>query len=228
MIHRKHCIAPSVLSVDFTCLKQQIQQVEDAGADCMHVDIMDGHFVPNLSMGPAMVKALQRCTQLPLDVHLMVREPDRWIDPFQQAGAHSITVHMEACTHIQRTLSYIGQVGCKAGVALNPATSEESLHYLLADIDTVLVMTVNPGFGGQSFLTNQLKKIERLRALLDHNQAQEVTIAVDGGINTQTAVQAAQAGANLFVAGHAIFASSDPGQALKQLRQALELAGHNR
>ncbi|MEM7588671.1 MAG: ribulose-phosphate 3-epimerase [Myxococcota bacterium] len=188
----------------------------------MHVDIMDGHFVPNLSMGPDIVKALKRCTDLPLDVHLMVCEPDRWIEPFHQAGAHRITLHMEATTYPQSILNRIRDLGCEAGIALNPATGIESLQYLLADVDSILVMTVNPGFGGQTFLPSQLNKMQCIRTLLDKNHRQDVPIVVDGGINAQTAVQAAQAGAQVFVAGSTIFASANPGQALKQLYQALQ------
>ncbi len=211
-------IAPSILSADFGRLAEEVRSVEMAGADVIHVDVMDGHFVPNITIGPMVVKALRSVTNLPLDVHLMIEFPDRYIDAFAQAGASWITVHVEACTHIHRTINAIKALGVKAGAVLNPATSPSTLEYLLADLDLVLIMSVNPGFGGQHFIPSSLGKIGHLRkllAILDHY----VPIEVDGGVNFQTIEAVTSAGADICVAGSAVFGSHDYEATIKKLKE---------
>ena len=178
-------IAPSILSADFGRLKEEIQAVDEGGADVIHVDVMDGHFVPNITIGPLVVKAARQASDKPLDVHLMISDADSYIDQFIEAGADWITVHVEACTHLQRTLSYIREQGLRAGAVLNPATPLETLEFVLDDLDLVMLMTVNPGFGGQSFIPATLEKIRRLKAMID-SRGLEVGIEVDGGISSQT------------------------------------------
>jgi ribulose-phosphate 3-epimerase len=198
-------IAPSILSADFARLGDDVRAVAAAGADWIHVDVMDGHFVPNLTLGPMVVKALRPCTTLPLDVHLMVTPVDPWLEPFATAGADILTVHPEAGPHLHRTLQAIRALGKRAGVALNPATPPEAIDYVLGEIDLVLVMSVNPGFGGQAFIDAQLDKIRALRRRIDAC-GREIDLQVDGGINAGTARAAVAAGANVLVAGSAVFA----------------------
>ncbi len=213
-------IAPSILAADFAALGEAVREAEAAGADLIHVDLMDGRFVPNLTIGPPVVAALRRVTGLPLDVHLMIVEPERYLRAFAEAGADWLTVHPEATIHLHRTLTQIRALGLKAGVALNPATSEESLRYVLGVVDHVLVMSVNPGFGGQSFIPAVLPKIERVRAMLDGAGRGAVSIAVDGGITPQTAPQVVAAGADVLVAGSAIFrAEAGVAEAIRRLRE---------
>jgi ribulose-phosphate 3-epimerase len=213
-----YLLSASILSADFTSLGQQIAEVEKAGTDWIHVDVMDGHFVPNLTMGPFIVRACRKVTRLPLDVHLMIESPETLLESFAEAGATNISVHLETCPNLHRTLQTIHELGCTAGVVLNPATSVALVEPVLHMVDLVLVMTVNPGFSGQIFLPEVLKKISCLRQ--DLNQINSSAwLEVDGGINTQTLPQVIDAGANVFVAAHAIF--DHPGgitAGIKQLR----------
>jgi len=214
-------IAPSILSADFAALGEAIARVEAAGADQLHIDVMDGHFVPNLTIGPPVIESIRKRTRLPLDVHLMIEEPERWVETYVKAGADYLTIHVEACAHLERALSLIREAGAKAGVALNPATAPEVLEYVLDDLDLVLVMSVNPGFGGQSFIPTAYEKIRRLRALLG---SREVLVSVDGGVKTENAGPLARAGATVLVAGSSIFGAPDPGAAVTALRSASEVA----
>lgn len=198
-------IAPSILSADFSDLKNEIKKVEDAGADWIHVDVMDGSFVPNITIGAPVVKCIRQITKLPLDVHLMIVEPDKHIKDFAKAGANTITVHAEACTHLQRTLAHIKEHGCKAGVSFNPHTPIDSLRYVLEDTDLVLIMTVNPGYGGQVFISSVVPKISEVKKLFDENKLTGKYIEVDGGISPKTAPIVRSAGANVLVAGNAIY-----------------------
>ncbi|MBU7319503.1 ribulose-phosphate 3-epimerase [Paenibacillus oleatilyticus] len=215
-------IAPSILSANFAKLGEEIADVERGGADWIHVDVMDGHFVPNITIGPLVVEAIRPITKLPLDVHLMIEQPDRYIASFVQAGADLISVHAEACVHLHRTLHYIKEQGVKAGVVLNPATSLHALEYVLEEglLDYVLLMTVNPGFGGQKFISAVLPKIAGLRRMLDERGLQHVDIEVDGGVNTETAKLVAEAGANVLVAGNAVFNRPDRAKAIRAIREA--------
>lgn len=215
----KHIFAPSILSADFTHLGEEIGAVEAAGADWLHVDVMDGHYVPNLTLGPPVIKALRRCTKLPFDVHLMIEAPERSLEAYVEAGANHITVHAEACVHLHRTLAHLRSLGVRAGVSLNPATPLSTLSHVLHMADLVLVMTVNPGFGGQKFIPEMLPKIAELQAWRQAKQL-KLDIAVDGGIAPDTIGEAANAGANAFVAGSAVFGAKDYGVALRSLRDA--------
>jgi ribulose-phosphate 3-epimerase len=197
-------LAPSILAADFARLGEQVMQCEQAGADRIHVDVMDGHFVPNLTMGPAVVKSLRPVTRLPLECHLMIEEPDRFLEAFADAGADSILVHVEVCRHLQHTIQSIKSLGKKAGVVLNPATPPVSLSEILPEVSLVLVMTVNPGFGGQEFLAMTLPKIKTVRSLIERINP-GIELEVDGGIDATTAPQAVAAGARVLVAGSAIF-----------------------
>lgn len=197
-------IAPSILSADFSALGQEVRAIETAGADWVHIDVMDGHFVPNLTIGPAVVKALRPHSTLPFDVHLMISPVDLFLDAFAAAGADIITVHPEAGPHIHRSVQHIKSLGKQAGVSLNPATPAKMLDYLIDDIDLVLVMSVNPGFGGQSFITSQLRKIEAVRKMIDKS-GRDIRLEVDGGIDAATAPLAIAAGADVLVAGTATF-----------------------
>jgi ribulose-phosphate 3-epimerase len=210
-------IAPSILSADFAALGHDIARVEAGGADQLHVDVMDGRFVPNLTIGPVVVAAIRKRTRLPLDVHLMIVEPERYIPEFVAAGADAVTVHAEACPHLSRTLAQIRELGARAGVALNPSTPPDVLGYVLDDLDLVLVMSVNPGFGGQSFLPSAHQKIREIRALLG---ARSVDVSVDGGVKASLAKALADEGATTLVAGSAIFGAADPAAAVRALRDA--------
>ena len=217
-------IAPSILSADFARLGEEIRAVEAAGADWIHVDVMDGHFVPNITIGPLVVAAARRSTTLPLDVHLMISAPERYVDDFVRAGADLITVQAEACVHLNRTLQMIRSAGIQCGVVLNPATSLETLEWVLDDIDVVMLMSVNPGFGGQSFIPNTLDRIRRLRNTID-DRGLSTLIEIDGGVNADTIGAIAGAGADVFVAGSAIFGSPDYAQTIRTLRQQIAAAG---
>jgi ribulose-phosphate 3-epimerase len=210
-------IAPSILSADFTQLGKEIQAVEAAGADWIHVDVMDGHFVPNITMGPLVVEAVRRSTPLPIDVHLMIDNPDKYIQAFAKAGADYISVQVEACPHLHRTIHSIKETGIKAGAVLNPATPLSSLDWVLADLDFVLIMSVNPGFGGQSFIPASLEKIRELRMCIDRSGLNTL-IQIDGGINGRTVAQVVDAGADVMVAGSAVFGSDDYMSAIAQLK----------
>jgi ribulose-phosphate 3-epimerase len=213
-------IAPSILSAYFACLGQEIKAVESAGADWIHVDVMDGHFVPNITMGPLVVEAVRRSTKLPVDVHLMIMNPDRYIRDFAAAGADYITVQVEVCPHLHRSIHLIKESGAKAGAVLNPATPLSCLDYILEDLDLVLIMSVNPGFGGQKFISSSLEKI---RVLKDQIQQRNpaVLVEVDGGVNTTTIGEISRAGADVFVAGSAIFNAADYKQAIDGLRSRI-------
>ena len=211
-------IAPSILSADFCRLGDEVRAVEAAGADYIHVDVMDGHFVPNITIGPPVVAALRKVTALPLDVHLMIADPDRYIADFAAAGADIIVVHAEASTHLHRSIQLIKSLGKRAGVSLNPATPLNCLEYVLADLDLVLLMTVNPGFGGQSFIEECIPKIRSLRAMLD-KRGLEAELEVDGGVKIDNIARIAHAGADVFVAGSAVFGSPDYLATIQALKQ---------
>ncbi|WP_309087052.1 ribulose-phosphate 3-epimerase [Domibacillus sp.] len=216
-------IAPSILSADFARLGEEIKDVEAGGADYIHVDVMDGHFVPNITIGPLIVEAIRPVTALPLDVHLMISNPDQYIETFAKAGADIITVHAEACPHLHRTIQLIRSFGIKAGVVLNPSTPVDVLEYVIGDIDMVLLMTVNPGFGGQSFIEAVVPKIRRVRDMIT-KAGVSVDIEIDGGVNTETARICIEAGANVLVAGSAIYNEKDRGAAIRAIRAAAEKA----
>jgi ribulose-phosphate 3-epimerase len=212
-------IAPSILACDFGRLFDEVQAVTDAGADWIHVDVMDGHFVPNITIGPRIVEAVRDATQLPLDVHLMIQQPERYIDSFVKAGATTVGVHAEACPHLHRTVAQIRETGARASVTINPGTPANAVEAVIGDVDQVLVMTVNPGFGGQQFIAGTLAKIETLRGWIRDREL-SVTLEVDGGITEDTIASAARAGANAFVAGTAIFDAPNYREAIAALRQA--------
>jgi ribulose-phosphate 3-epimerase len=211
-------IAPSILSADFTRLKDEILAVEAAGADWIHADVMDGHFVPNITFGPMVVEAVRRVTRLPIDVHLMINDPDRYISDFAKAGATHISVHAETCVHLNRTVQLIRDCGAHPGVVLNPATPIETIQWTIEFLDFVLVMSVNPGFGGQAFIPNSIAKIAGLRRMISEMGLQTL-IEVDGGVSTRNIADIAAAGADVFVAGSAIFKSPDYRRTILSMRQ---------
>jgi ribulose-phosphate 3-epimerase len=220
-------LAPSILSADFAHLARDIAAVERGGADLIHVDVMDGHFVPNLTIGAPVVKAISRVATRPLDVHLMIEDPDRYLDAFVEAGAAWLSVHVEVLPHLHRTISAIKQRGARAGVVLNPSTPVVSLENVAADVDYVLVMSVNPGFGGQSFIPRSLDKIRAVRALLSA-AGNDAPIEIDGGVDLGTVADVVRAGADILVAGHAIFGAGDPEAAARELRAAAVTAAESR
>ncbi|MCM3113980.1 ribulose-phosphate 3-epimerase [Neobacillus sp. MER 74] len=210
-------IAPSILSADFSKLGEEILAVEKGGADYIHIDVMDGHFVPNITIGPLIVEAIRPITKLPLDVHLMIENPDEYIEAFVKAGADYITVHVEACRHLHRTIQNIKSFGIKAGVVLNPATPVESIQHIIGEIDMVLLMSVNPGFGGQKFIPEVLPKIRKVKEMAEQKSL-DIEIEIDGGVNSETAKLCLDAGANVLVAGSAIYNQEDYAKAISLIR----------
>lgn len=213
----KHLIAPSVLAADFANLQRDIELINQSEADWIHVDVMDGIFVPNISFGFPVVEAVKKHAQKPLDVHLMITEPDRYLKAFRNAGADSITVHIEACTHLHRTVQAIKELGCRAGVALNPHTSVYQLENILSDLDMVLIMSVNPGFGGQKFIPNTYRKLHQLTAMCSEYHP-HLLIEVDGGVNQHNATALVEAGASVLVAGNFVFAAENPKAAISSIK----------
>lgn len=216
-------IAPSILSADFGRLADEVRAVEAAGADVIHVDVMDGRFVPNITVGPLVVEAVRKVTKLPVDAHLMIVEPERYVEAFAKAGADLVSVHAEVSPHLHRTLQAIRGAGAKPAVALDPSTGLEAVEYVLGDCEMVLLMTVNPGFGGQRYIEAVTEKIRRLRALADA-RGQALDIEVDGGVKADTAARIAAAGANVLVAGTAVFGQKDYGAAIRAIRESAESA----
>lgn len=212
-------IAPSILSADFTCLREEIKAVEKGGADWLHLDIMDGHFVPNITFGPMVIKAIRTLTRLPLDTHLMVQHPDKFLEDCKNAGCDRITVHVETSPHLHRTIEKIQQLGMKAGVTLNPATPASAIKETLPYVDLVLIMTVNPGFGGQKFITSMIHKVGEVADMISAGN-NDCYLEVDGGVDLSNAHQLVQAGANVLVAGNYIFSHKNISQAIKTLRKA--------
>ncbi|WP_158737658.1 ribulose-phosphate 3-epimerase [Alteribacillus sp. YIM 98480] len=214
-------VAPSILSADFSQLKEEIIDVDKGGADYIHIDVMDGHFVPNITIGPLIVQAVRPHTELPLDVHLMIEEPDRYVADFAKAGADIISVHVEACRHLHRTIHLIKEHGAKAGVVLNPATPAETIKHILKEVDLILLMTVNPGFGGQAFIPEVVAKIEEVKNMLSE-LGHDAELEVDGGVNKETAASCRTAGANVLVAGSAVYKHADRQKAIEEIRGSAE------
>ena len=217
-------IAPSILSADFTRLGEEIKAVEAAGANWIHIDVMDGHFVPNITFGPMIVKAVRQVTRLPIDVHLMIERPEHYIHDFAEAGADWISVQVEACVHLNRVINLIKDCGCRPGVVLNPATPFAAIEWVLAEVDYVLIMSVNPGFGGQAFIPNTIERIQALRQMIQKKKLSTL-IEIDGGVNAKTIRAIAAAGADVFVAGSAVFGSADYGQTIQSFKTLIDEAG---
>jgi ribulose-phosphate 3-epimerase len=213
-------IAPSILSADFSKLGDEIKSVEAAGADWIHVDVMDGHFVPNITIGPLVVEAVRRVTSLPLDVHLMIENPDRYIEDFAKAGADLISVQVEACVHLNRTIQMIKEYNRRAGVVLNPSTPLSSLEWIMEDVDFIMIMSVNPGFGGQKFISNSLDRVKALRQMI-RDRGLATLIEIDGGVNEKTIKNSSDAGVDIFVAGSAIFKSPDYKKTIDRFRELI-------
>lgn len=212
-------IAPSILSADFSSLKEQIRLVEKGGADWLHLDIMDGHFVPNITFGPMVIKAIRSVTKLPLDAHLMIDNPDRYLENFKLAGVDRLTVHVETCPHLHRTIQHIKKLGMQPGVTLNPSTPASSLKEIIPFVDLVLVMTVNPGFGGQKFIRSMIKKIKEISGMINaHNSS--IYLEVDGGVDESNASELVAAGANVLVAGYSIFSKNNIPRSIRNLKKA--------
>ncbi|MDO8445810.1 MAG: ribulose-phosphate 3-epimerase [Deltaproteobacteria bacterium] len=216
----KKKIAPSILSADFSRLGEEIKAVENAGADYIHIDVMDGHFVPNITIGAPVVAAIRKVTKLPLDVHLMIETPDKYIADFAKAGSDIITVHAEACVHLHRTVGFIKEQGVRAGVSLNPSSPLSLLDHILGDVDLVLLMTVNPGFGGQKFIKTMLPKIAEMRNILD-KRGLKVELMVDGGVTLENIAEISKAGADAFVAGSAVFGSKDYKKTIEEMKRII-------
>ena len=214
-------LSPSILSADFSRLKDEIQAVEEAGADYIHIDVMDGHFVPNITIGPMVVEAVKKITSLPLDVHLMISDPDKYIEDFIKAGSNLLSVHVETCPHLQRTVTYIRDKGVQPAVVLNPSTALYTLEYILEELDMVLLMTVNPGFGGQKFIPGMIPKIKKLRRLIDESQL-SIELEVDGGVNLENIGLVSQAGADVVVSGSAVFKSADCRETVREMKKKME------
>lgn len=214
-------IAPSLLSADFCNFERDIKMLEDAGADILHIDVMDGHFVPNITIGIPVLEAIKKYAKIPCDVHLMIEKPERYVEAFVKAGADYLTVHYEACTHLHRTLQHIRSLGCKAGVALNPHTPVSVLEDILEEVDLVLIMSVNPGFGGQSFITNALNKIKKVKQMLNERGLDNVEIEIDGGVKLDNIREVSEAGTNLIVSGSGIF-NGNPKQTIAEMKQIIE------
>ncbi|MBI4964636.1 MAG: ribulose-phosphate 3-epimerase [Desulfomonile tiedjei] len=219
MSARKILVSPSLLSADFSRLGEEIQAVQDAGADWLHIDVMDGHFVPNITIGPMIVAAAKKVARVPLDVHLMIADPDYYVEAFHEAGADVLTVHPEATHHLHRTLTRIRELGMKSGAALNPSTGLESVKHVLAELDVIMLMTVNPGFGGQSFIPTMLPKVRACREMID-SSGYQILLEVDGGVSPKTAPALARDGADVFVAGSAVFGNPPYRAIIGQLRDA--------
>ncbi|MDF2590934.1 MAG: rpe [Clostridia bacterium] len=215
-------LAPSILSADFANLERDIKMIEQAGAELLHIDVMDGHFVPNITIGAPVVKSLKKVSSLVLDVHLMISAPENYIKDFAEAGADIITVHAEAATHLHRLIQMIKKEGCKAAVALNPATPLNVLDYVLEDLDMVLIMSVNPGFGGQKFIPSALDKIKKLRSMI-RERGLHIDIQVDGGVGIDNIAEVTSCGGNIIVAGSAIFNAPDPTMAIKKMKEAVRV-----